>query len=107
MEMIPIPEDRSTQIEEIGHEGVDLCHVQFRRGALYEFGEIHLDLFQKFRDAAKPGEFFRAHIKGKKPYRKIAAKKPETRIDEIVERIDAALNRQGIETLHAEVDGGE
>jgi len=107
MEMIPIPEERSTQIEEVGHSCPDLCHVQFRRGALYEFREIDSDLFQQFRDSARPGEFFRAHIKGKKPYQKIAAKKPETRTDEIVELVDAALNRHGIETPQEELNSGE
>jgi hypothetical protein len=60
---------KSSNIEEIGHEGKTLT-VKFTNGGTYEYDGVPADMLHKILTAESPGTFFHQNIKGKFPHAK-------------------------------------
>ena len=69
--LTPIPETRSSQIAAMGY-AEEMLYILFRRGGLYCYDEVTPEEWGKMLDLERPlTATFIAHIKGKKPYKKL------------------------------------
>lgn len=73
MQLTSIEPTRSSQLAAAGfNPTADMpLRILFRRGGLYEYGQVSQAEYVAMMNAPRPGDFFRDVIKGKKPYRKV------------------------------------
>lgn len=60
---------KSSNIEEIGHEGKTLT-VKFIGGGTYEYDGVPAEMLGKILTAESPGKFFHKNIRGQFPHTK-------------------------------------
>ena len=78
MNTIPLTSVSSSQIEAIGYdEPSKTLAVQFRKGAIYHYANVPVDVYKAFSKADSLGKFLGAHIKAhpeKYPFKKVPQK---------------------------------
>ena len=67
MNMIPVS---SSNLAAVGYENGTL-NVRFHSGALYEYSNVPVSVYQNLMNAASHGSYFSAHIRNVYPYRRI------------------------------------
>ena len=67
MHMIPVA---SSKLSAVGYEN-GVLHVRFNSGALYEYTNVPVSVYQSLMNAASHGSYFSAHIRNVYPYRRI------------------------------------
>lgn len=82
MELIPIEPSRSSQLAAIGFDGNSKLRILFRRGGLYEYGNVSVHEYNDVLTATRPGDVFRDKIKGIKPFRKLDTLPAPTQVPE-------------------------
>jgi len=69
MERIPVS---SSNISSIGYdEDSNTLEIEFHSGAVYQYFDIPLNIYQEFMGAGSKGQYFAAHIKGYYRYVKV------------------------------------
>lgn len=62
----------SSNISSIGYDEDSLTlEVEFHSGAVYQYFDVPLNVFEGLRDAGSKGQYFAQHIKGYYRYAKI------------------------------------